>query len=70
MTDALDQRTIDDFGEQWTKYTENRGYYASIDLLRDVFGLTPKLRPQPQPTAPQRRGLALTCGWSGSGAGL
>jgi SAM-dependent methyltransferase len=38
MTDPLQQRTIDDFGEQWTRYSENRGFYASVDLLRDVFG--------------------------------
>ena len=38
MTHPLGQRTIRDFGEQWTKYTDNHGYYASIDLLRDVFG--------------------------------
>ncbi len=36
--DRLRQRTIDDFGEQWQAYTENRGYYASAALLADVFG--------------------------------
>jgi SAM-dependent methyltransferase len=38
VTDKLQQQTIDDFGEQWTKYTENSGYYASSGLLQDVFG--------------------------------
>jgi SAM-dependent methyltransferase len=38
MTDRLQQQTIADFGEQWTNYTENRGYYASSGLLSDVFG--------------------------------
>ncbi len=38
MSDKLQERTIADFGEQWTKYTENRGYYASVELLKDVFG--------------------------------
>jgi SAM-dependent methyltransferase len=36
--DPLTERTIDDFGEQWTKYSDNVGYYASRDLLTDVFG--------------------------------
>ena len=37
-TDKLQQQTIDDFGEQWTKYTGNSGYYGSSGLLQDVFG--------------------------------
>lgn len=37
-TDRVRRRTIDDFGEQWQAYTENRGYYASVGLLADVFG--------------------------------
>ena len=32
------QRTIDDFGDQWTRYTTNDGYYASLDLFRDICG--------------------------------
>ena len=32
------QKTIDDFSEQWTRYTENDGYYASVDLFRDICG--------------------------------
>jgi SAM-dependent methyltransferase len=37
-TSALDRRTIEDFGRQWTTYTENAGYYASVACLEDVFG--------------------------------
>ncbi len=29
---------ISDFGEQWTKYTKNRGFYASVDALEGLFG--------------------------------
>lgn len=36
--DDLMQKTIADFGAQWTRFTENRGYYASSALLADVFG--------------------------------
>jgi SAM-dependent methyltransferase len=28
-------RTIADFGEQWSRYTSNEGYYGSLELLRD-----------------------------------
>ncbi len=31
-------RTIRDFGDQWSHYPENDGHYASLDLLADVFG--------------------------------
>jgi SAM-dependent methyltransferase len=31
-------RTISDFGDQWTKFRENDGYYASLEMLRDHFG--------------------------------
>ncbi|HZR01992.1 MAG TPA: class I SAM-dependent methyltransferase [Burkholderiales bacterium] len=34
--DALEERTIRDFGEQWTRYQRNEGYYASVELLRDI----------------------------------
>ncbi len=36
MQDQLQARTIQDFGEQWTRFRENRGYYASVALLEDV----------------------------------
>ncbi|HZP88911.1 MAG TPA: class I SAM-dependent methyltransferase [Burkholderiales bacterium] len=32
----LRQRTIRDFGEQWTRYRENDGYYGSAHLLADI----------------------------------
>ena len=38
MKANLDARTVADFGEQWTRYTDNSGYYGSIDLLADIFG--------------------------------
>ena len=34
----LARRTIRDFGEQWTAYPDNRGYYGSPALFADVFG--------------------------------
>ena len=30
--------TIDDFGEQWTTYRDNEGYYGSLDLFSDMVG--------------------------------
>ncbi len=36
--DQLRDRTIADFGEQWTRYTDDGGYYGSTDIFRDVFG--------------------------------
>ena len=35
---SLGARTIADFGEQWTAYTDNSGFYGSPALLQDVFG--------------------------------
>ena len=37
-TEDLTSKTIADFGEQWTTYTENPGYYGSVKLLEDLFG--------------------------------
>ena len=34
----LRNRTIADFGDQWTRYTDNDGFYGSVDLLADTFG--------------------------------
>lgn len=34
----LTSRTIADFGDQWTSYRENPGYYGSVSLLEDFFG--------------------------------
>jgi SAM-dependent methyltransferase len=38
MNETLTDRTIDDFGDQWTRYTNNDGYYGSSDLFADIFG--------------------------------
>jgi SAM-dependent methyltransferase len=35
---VTDERTIKDFGAQWTRYADNEGYYASLDLLTDICG--------------------------------
>ena len=40
----MQQRTVADFGEQWGRYTDNSGYYGSLDLFQDIFG--PLLVPQ------------------------
>jgi SAM-dependent methyltransferase len=29
-------QTIKDFGDQWSRYPENQGWYASLDLFRDI----------------------------------
>jgi SAM-dependent methyltransferase len=36
--EEIAQRTIRDFGEQWSHYEDNEGFYASQELLADVFG--------------------------------
>lgn len=38
------RRTIQDFGEQWTRYTDNDGYYGSAEMFADIVG--PLLAPQ------------------------
>ena len=35
--DRLKRQTIEDFGDQWTRYRDNEGYYASADLLADII---------------------------------
>ena len=37
-------QTIKDFGEQWLKYTDNEGYYGSLELFSDI--LSPFLKPE------------------------
>ena len=34
----LQQKTIDDFGEQWTSFQDNSGFYGSIELFKDFIG--------------------------------
>ena len=36
-------QTIKDFGEQWLKYSDNEGYYGSLELFSDI--LSPFLKP-------------------------
>lgn len=31
-------QTISDFGEQWTRHTENPDYYGSVELFADIIG--------------------------------
>ncbi len=38
MTTGSGDRTIRDFGEQWSHYGGNDGFYASVELLQDMFG--------------------------------
>jgi 2-polyprenyl-3-methyl-5-hydroxy-6-metoxy-1,4-benzoquinol methylase len=35
---GVDQKTIADFGSQWTRYTDNSGYYGSLALFADICG--------------------------------
>lgn len=35
--DALGAKTIHDFDEQWSTYTENSGFYASKELFEDII---------------------------------
>jgi SAM-dependent methyltransferase len=44
MNDRVAERTVADFGQQWTAYRDNRGYYGSLEMLRDMFG--PLLSPE------------------------
>jgi SAM-dependent methyltransferase len=37
-TSDLRRRTIADFGDQWTRYTDNEGFYGSVDVLADTLG--------------------------------
>jgi SAM-dependent methyltransferase len=36
--DKTSNQTIHDFGQQWTRYTRNQGYYASAELFKDYCG--------------------------------
>jgi SAM-dependent methyltransferase len=37
MTDQVQQRTIADFGEQWTRYPGSEGFFGSAQLFNDFF---------------------------------
>ena len=34
---ALGAKTIGDFDEQWSRYTENSGFYGSKELFEDII---------------------------------
>ncbi|MBP9837710.1 MAG: class I SAM-dependent methyltransferase [Proteobacteria bacterium] len=34
----IQEKVIEEFGEQWTKLTHNTGYYASLEMLEDHLG--------------------------------
>lgn len=44
MTQALKEQSIVDFGEQWTLYRDNDGYYGSLAMFTDIFA--PLLSPE------------------------
>lgn len=44
MNDRVAERTIADFGQQWTAYRDSDGYYGSLEMFRDIFG--PLLSPE------------------------
>jgi len=33
---SIDEKTIEDFDKQWTRYGDNEGWYASLDLFSDI----------------------------------
>jgi SAM-dependent methyltransferase len=53
------EQTIRDFGEQWTRYRRNRGYYASTEMLRDIL----------EPLVPLRQLEGTSVAEIGSGTG-
>src|SRR4030042_745395 len=40
----VETQTIKDFGEQWLKYSDNEGYYGSLELFSDI--LSPFIKPE------------------------
>lgn len=44
MAVSESRRTIEDFGDQWTRYTDNSGYYGSDSLFDDL--VSPLLSPE------------------------
>jgi len=55
----LSQQTVDDFGDQWTRFTDNEGFYGSSALFEDICG--PLLR------ADEVRGVSTADIGSGTG---
>jgi SAM-dependent methyltransferase len=58
-TDVLTARSIADFGEQWTHYRDNPGYYGSLALFADLV--------EPLLAADQFRGATVADIGSGTG---
>jgi SAM-dependent methyltransferase len=56
---TLAQETIADFGDQWTRFTDNDGFYGSRELFEDICG--------PLLSADAVRGLRVAEIGSGSG---
>jgi len=38
MSEHLQNKTIQDFGDQWSRYRDNSGFYASSELFADMLG--------------------------------
>jgi len=57
--DESRDQTIRDFGRQWTTYTESRGYYGSVELLKDII----------EPLLPIERLQGISAAEIGSGSG-
>jgi SAM-dependent methyltransferase len=57
--DEVRDQTIEDFGQQWTTYTQNRGYYGSVELLKDIV----------EPLLPLEQLRDITAAEIGSGTG-
>lgn len=34
---TLDDKTIQDFDDQWTRYSDNEGWYGSLELFQDII---------------------------------
>jgi hypothetical protein len=43
LKNHLENQTINDFGEQWSVYSDNKGWYGSFELFKDI--ITPLLAP-------------------------
>jgi hypothetical protein len=46
MKPDLSEKTIADFGAQWTIFVDNEGYYGSIEFLDTVFAASVSRRCQ------------------------
>jgi len=37
-TGVLEAQVVKEFGEQWTKFQDNTGYYGSLEVFKDIVG--------------------------------